>query len=616
MRLPKTAHEVVTRFARARAKYRLRNDLIGYCRETYEMKLARSHDVLGVGVNDWRNLVPGEYMQADSRPHNSVDLLTAVLAGHSPQYKCAVPGNIAADVASRAERWISGVWRINSRRQQVDVQRELIMRVGLDGAAALRVCWDTSPANPISREIDEEGRAVSIYEDRDFPIFVEVVKVDRIFPIGRGRLGQPFDELVHHQQRHISDVLDEWSGQADTAWLEELEGKWDATGDEVLNDYLEWWGVDREGIVYHAVVFMDKWLVPPRAIGYPSIPYVIVAFKKYDKDNPTLENMPFMYGMLHASAKLEYMTSRTYRLTDMLANMPPVYEGDSPINIGGTWGKVAKVNRGEKLTFPVYPGNPPDVWKIISDLQKMESEASFSDAMFGQLSGHASGYALGQVIGADTIRTDTPRSNLELGLATAADLFFGLLRAFAPQEFIAVVGQQKDSKPAACLSGDETRALVTECVVRPKAIQDEIRRATIGAQLASIQNCPLSIYTILQDYFDVAQPEDELDRKRAEEAENHPVIKLMAISEVLRNLGSPYVAIIDQELQKTVGAQLGGGEGGAAAPPPPPGVGNLGMGLPQGVMGNPPIIPPTGNPSEQAPSMQAQMYGGPTEEVL
>lgn len=626
MIVPQTAAEVIARVSVAESRDRNRDSLAQLCREVFSMFKERKSTFKGQGSTEWRKKVADQYWQSDNRGFNAIDLATAILSGYSPAFRVTVPGIAGSKVTSRAEKFIGGVLRINSRRQQVDLVRDTVFRAALDGAVGLRVCWDASNPKPLSRvmdNIDGQDAMVSTYADRDFPIVVQTVPIDELHIISRGRYGKPFDEIVQLDMRTGDEVINEWYGVegAEVAWIAEMPGRVRA---EQRDRYIEWWGEVRESdqttSVYHAVLWQNEWVVKPRRTTYPCIPYIVAGWKVVKDKELQLEHLPFLYAMINPSNGWEYLLSRTFRLVDMLSSLPPILERESgqPINISGAWGKVLGLSKGDKLYFPQYPGQPPDVYNLMAELRRQVDEATFSQAMFGQLSSkNASGYALGQQIGSDTIRLDNPRANLELAFATVADVIFQLMQAYAPQEYIAVTGTVKSKDLGAVLSGVETTAMVVECTIKPKMTQDELRRAAIGAQLASLPGKVISIYKILQDYFDVEQPEEEIDRVKAEEAENDPLIKLMAISEVLHKTGSPWASFIDQQLQGMLG-KMGapgmpggapqGGDVGGIPPQAPAGVDNLGMGVPQFTLGNAPTVPPSGNPQESADLMA--MLGG------
>lgn len=614
MKEPTTVQDLQARLNKAKQAHRDRDSLVGLCNEMYEMKKDRKSSYLGPNSSAWRNRVPAEYWESSNRPHNVVDVLAAVMAGHPPQYHVTVPGNATSTIPSRAEKFLSGVWRINSRRQMRDLERHVVFRTVLDGSVAIRVYWSPSGVRPTSVEAipnpenPQESWTVATYQPADFPIVIEPVKITKIYTSGRGTMGRPFDQLFHVEQRTTNQVIYEW-GDDPEANIEHLIGKSEKEREDD-SEYVEWWGRKPNGEVWHAILFEKKFVIPPRPINYPDIPYVLTSFKQFDEDDPSKSNLPFLYSILWATEREEYMTARATRLTDMYANLPPVFRGNSPIQIEGTWGKIANLGPDEKLEFPVWPGNPPDVYKLIDDLRNKQSEGTFSSAMFGSVPGRTSGYALSQLVGSDTIRADTPRANLELAFSAVGDLIFQMMQRFSQDVHIAVLAQIQNKKLAAMLAGFETMGVVLETFVRPKQTSDETRLATLGAQLASLPNPPVSMQYILEKYFQIYQPEDELARKMSEEALQDPLIRMIALLDVLKDSGSPYAPLVEQQLQQAVQAAAGGGQSQAAAGP-----NQLGMGMPQGVNGNPPVVPESGNVVEENPGMDASLWGGPVPQM-
>jgi hypothetical protein len=451
---------------------------------------------------------------------------------------------------------------------------------------------------------------VQMHNHETFPICIEIVDIDCLYPGTKGPHGKPFGEIFYVQKRTPGDVLDEWTGKSQADLKKVAEGLQVEDYDNLEEEYVEWWGQDAKGVVWYAITYRQQWLIEPTPTKYPAIPFVITTFKRVSgADDAGMDRLPFLYPIFHSMDKLEYVRSRAFRQLDMFANMNPYHSGESPIDgVDATWGKLIELAPKEDIKFPPWPGQPPDIHRELSQLGAEISEGSFSETMFGQVSTRASGYALSQVIGADTLRTDTPRGNLELAFSGVADLIFGLMQKFTPNTHLAVTSQIRHRRMATMLSGEETRPLMVEVFVKPKQTNDEVRLATLGAQIASLPSPPVSDQYILEHYFGVNQPEYELDRKLDEETLKEPVIRLMALVDVLRENNSPHAAILEAQLQKAIAASM-------MPPQQPEGATGVGGGLPQAVGGNPPVIPGTGNPSEEVgPTPEAALYGGPRGE--
>jgi len=328
--------------------------------------------------------------------------------------------------------------------------------------------------------------------------------------------------------------------------------------------------------------------------------------------------MPFLFPMLWVTQKVEYLNSRLMRMADLYGNLPPVHRGDTPLNLDGTWGEALEMGPEDTLEFPKWPGNPPDLYQILEMSAQQQSEASFTPAMFGQVSSRMSGYALSQLVGSDTLRTDTPKKNLELALSAMGDLVFALMRQFSPTVFMGVNIQVKQENLSAILSGDETKLMTVECFIKPKHVADDTRLATLGAQLASLPKPPVSLSYILSNYFGIDQPEDEINRRLGEEALDNPIVRLIAMHDVLQEAGHFAAQIVQQQLTQAVQKTAEQEQGGGGAPPGPggqPPMPQMGMGMPQAVMGNPPIVPPGGNVvEEEGPTPANMRQGGPMEE--
>jgi hypothetical protein len=538
-------YEKVTDFTgavdRLKREYAMRNALIKYVREVYAMSMTRDGSYLGKDATAWRKKVPAEYWEVSAHGHNSIDVCDAVLGGHPPQFKVTAPTGGSPELTARAEKFLQGVLRANSRRTGHDVIRRAIHRTVTDGGCGMRITWDPLAPDPQINTHEpgigeDEVWTTATYPRRGLPITVEIVRLDTLYPVGRPQYGSPFGELFQVEERSVDSVLSEWAAieQVEQEYLQELLAIPKHDRHIQKGEYVQWWGYDDEGDVQLAVTFNSKWIIPPRKIGYTRIPYVLTTFKEGDEESPALERTPFLYSSMWALEREEYLMSRVYRIIDMLSNMLPYHTGPTPVNVEGTWGRLMHFSDPqENIKFPQWPGNPPDVWRLLEDVRRRESQGTFSQAMYGEVSTRISGYGLSQLIGADTLRTDTPRANLEEAFSSVAELIFEMLHQWALDTHLVVTVRVKSTTLSAMLSGRETELLEVDTVIKPKQTSDEMRMATIGAQLASMPNPPLSTRTILERYFGIAQPEEEMRDRLEEEALRDPMVRMMAMLDVL-----------------------------------------------------------------------------------
>lgn len=635
-KLVKDIHELRGRARTAQEKYRRRNQLADLCEEIYMLEYERKSGYMNEKMVAWRDRVSPEYWEVSAKGQNIVDVMTAILTGHPPLWRCSIPGDTMSTIPSRAEMFLNGAFRNNSLRQQKNVLNTFVFKMVKHGAAAMRITWIDNPpdveAKLMENPEDPKGSpvVVHLHDEDTFPLQMDVIDIRNIFPGARGAMGRPFSEIFYVQHRTVADVLHEWDGRGSTKEIENSypRDSWETTEDE----YLEWWCRGNDGDIYYSISFGDHWIVRPTDTEYPDIPFVIGFYKEGD-ERQGLEYLPFLFPVIHSLDKLEYIHSRAFRQIDMFANMNPYHSGSRPVQgVDGTWGKIIELDEREDIKFPNWPGQPPDVWREMEQLENTIGEGSFSQAMFGQVSSRVSGYALSQVIGSDTLRTDTPRANLEMALTSMARLMFKLMQVYSIT-YMGVTSQVRNKKMTAILSGEETKQLITEAFVKPKQTSDEVRMATLGAQIAANPNKPVSMRYILETFFNIPQPEEELNRLLDEEAMRDPVVRLMAIHSVLEASGSPYAELFVQKIQEAIGQQAGAGKPGAGPPGQPgpggegpvpeellsmlQGAGGVGMGMPQSLQGNPPQPGASGNPTEEnGPTPGTNMFGGPMEGMI
>ena len=603
---PRDINDFRARFHRAEGMYSKRNQLVLLCNELYSMRRDRASTFLGDGISSLRNQIAAEYHEVCARPHNVINVMSAVLGGYPPIYKAVQPGNVESTIPSRAELFLQGVWQLNSRRQQLNLFKEITHRAVRDGAVGIRTYWTSTPPavekQPIENP-DEPGQpwVVQHHDANTLPIYLEIIDISKLFPMGKGKFGRPFTDIFYAQKRTAADVLDEWAGQqgADVSEIEKNIPPEEL--DKTTHDYIEWWGQDAQGLVYYAISFSDWFIISPQPTQYPSIPFVIAEYIHNSTDDPTYRSIPFLFGMLPAIEMWEYLKSRQHRQIDMYTNMNPYSTGDSPVNINATWGNIPHLPNGD-IKFPRWEGQPPDVLREIAEIEGTMQQGTFSDIMFGEVSTRLSGFALQQIRSADVLRSDTPKDLIELALSTVADLIFAMMRVFSPDLHLAVVLQIKNKHVTGMLSGNETRGLVVNVSVKPKT-SDEPRMAMMGAQLASIPNSPVSVRYILETFFGISQPEEEIARKLDEDAQKDPLVKLLAVVEVLREENSPMLPIVEAQLTQAMGQVMQLKAGGM------PTSAGVGLGMPQATMGNPPLGPQ----QESEPGIREMMLGGPTE---
>jgi hypothetical protein len=617
--MPDTVGDVTARLNYARNVFRRRDALVGLMDEIYAMSRARKTGYLS-DDSSWRNKVHGEYWSASPRGHNTVDIATAVLGGYPPQYSVTCPGGSTetSKVASRAEIFLAGLWRANSRRQEQNLYNLVAHNTVLHGSAAVKILWDHRAPDPVMETKEQEDGqywAVATYPRNLVPITLSIIPIRNLYPIGPSTFDSPFSELVQVENRTYSSVVREWR-DIEGAVIppppinQKVNEPLPPVEDRVA-PYIEWWGYDYDGSVNYMVTYDEHVVIPRKTLIYPFIPYVFSVYKQGMFDEVDMQKIPMLFPMIYSLERTEYLNSRIMRIVDMLSNLVPVHRGATPMNIEGAWGKILQMNDpNERVEFPQWPGNPPDVWKVRENLEKEMSESSFSEAMFGQTSARMSGYGLSQLIGADTLRMDTPRGNLELFYSKVGDMVFQMLQEFSYSTHIAVTTQVKGKSFSAMLAGRETEALVVDTFVKPKQASDEQRLAVVGAQLASLPKPPVSMRYILEHYFGIAQPEEEIQTVMEETAMRDPMVQLMALIDVLKEQKSPYLPIVEAQLGKVLMQQAGGAGSGAPSMP------NIGMGLEQAMAGNEPMPQNDGSVTNETGMFSPEnvRMGGPPPE--
>ncbi|GAG49580.1 unnamed protein product, partial [marine sediment metagenome] len=183
----------------------------------------------------------------------------------------------------------------------------------------------------------------------------------------------------------------------------------------------------------------------------------------------------------------------------------------------------------EDITWPKWPGNPPDVDAQISFYRARLQQSGFTDVIFGQGPSDAAGYAINLLTDQNRIRLIQPVKHLEMLFGRWAKHVLRLTREFAPDAAVRVYGRMKGKDFAEQVMGSEAADYMVRARFDPEFPNDKVRNHAMGTQASSF----LSLHTLLQTYFDVDQPDDEIERRMQEQAMMSPEMQRFLLLETL-----------------------------------------------------------------------------------
>jgi hypothetical protein len=217
----------------------------------------------------------------------------------------------------------------------------------------------------------------------------------------------------------------------------------------------------------------------------------------------------------------------------------------------------------EDIAFPKWPGNPPDVSDHIDFLRGRLEQSGFSEASYGSGSSAVSGYSLSQQTDQNRIRLEQPVRHLEMLFASVAGKIMRLSAKFAPGASIRVAGTMRGKDFIESIVTPDLADYRIKCRFKPEFPGEMSRKSAIATQAKGT----LSQSTIMERYYDIQQPDDEMDKIIMDMARMHPAVIQYAVMKNLQELaeaGDETAAVVVQQMQQS------GIQGGQGSAPPRP----------------------------------------------
>ena len=530
---------------------------------------------------------PGSEPYVDPTHTNTVDLAVGILQSNEYRWRAKgfYPSSEEEAGSSLVEKTIAAVIDSNASRSQIDMKYEVDINFVRDGGACLYSEWNTDVHNSCYDEqevLQEDGTPLNSRVYYEMPLRVEVIDPlsVRLLPGGSRRwigIGRVENASVFDVEQAYDVKLKDFAHMTPEAKIEtknELVNWWeyayelepDEKFDTDMPDVDLLKHLKRKPVVRNSVIYAGKFIREPKIMdGYRSLPFRVGFFNPTSMDDSSMWHN-ILSAQEHSVKELEDSINMRKRLLAMYSNLPLMFvspHGRS-IQLDPGIGKVITLAEGEDAGFPKWEGTPPDFDKHIDLLRSRVQQSGFSDVMFGQGPSGISGYALTQLGDQNRIRLVPAIAHLENLWTWAARDWLDLIKEFAPEYYFEIYGQIRNADFAERMFGGDVDGYKVRCIIKPEFPNEKVRDHALASQVRGI----VSEHTIMEEYLNIQQPDEERIRKLQEEAEQMPMAKQFALMSILQQKA----AMGDQAAQMAVQAMMQTmmGQGGRPEEPPNP----------------------------------------------
>ena len=555
---------------------------------------------------------------------NAIDLAQGILAAQDMKITALSKADNSAGeaTANDVERFCNGVIYVNNERREENIRSQVTFNQLLYAWGVVRTYWDVDLAGGnqggelLAEELmGDDLQAEPIQQEgwEDLPIVLESIHPSTIFPMPGGKRG-PYKYIIYGVKRSVADVEEEWGVVLDKYKRNKQRSK-----EKTEIDYIDYWGWEGKDIVN--CVIAGREIIKPASVeeGYRELPYTLIPCKK----TASLDSARASLGMLEPIKEivhhLETTLTKQNRAIKMWAWAPPVYKGPPSMvpNIDSSLGNIIPIPPEADLGFMGWVQGSPDVGMQINIFKQEIQEGSFPSVTFGQGPGAMSGFALSTLSEGGRIRLQMPRTAQEIGWQVVFRKVLSMARQFSPNTPLQVWGDFKGQPFSTGVTGMEMADMQIRVQIGSKMPQDKSRDEAMGSQLQA--QGIFSERTLLGRYFNVDDPDKEIERKMVEKVEQHPAFMILRMAQAAMRWGIP-----EEMISQTLGPVLAQtmmqatnpmGPGplspqGQVMQPPTGGNGQPGNGQPQG--GAPPARPrvaPSTMPQPQQGQMTSQQTG-------
>lgn len=495
----------------------------------------------------------GEHRYIDPTYTNTVDLSVGILLGNEMKWHVINwKQDVAAQISSDSiEKFLAGLIEINNFREEYNIPYEVYKHFTRDGAGVLYSPWDPNIANRAIIEIDEldEEEETSVKQSVVYdepPIMVQVIDPLKII----ADVGGPkrWNMVACMEEMTVADVEERFGVVLDGYKGSSLEDKRAAKGN--LIDYWSLESVPKtkkiggkslkytEPQVKFAVLFNDEFIKTPKvAVGYKDLPYTIGFFMPIDRDIPEKWGRSIIDPLIPSVELLEISVNRRQHQIDVYSSLPIMARtrgGKKLVFDPGMAQNVVNMDIEDEVSFPIWPGNAPDVREQIDFVRARVQQSGFSDVMFGSGNSQVTGYALSQLGDQNRIRLEQPVTHLEMMWSQWAKKVLDLTEFFAGPKKVRVYGRSRGQDFSEMVQGDGLSKFLVKCEIKPEFPNEKVRNHAMATQVKGL----LDDITIMENYLGIEQPTDIQTRKIAQQALNNPIMMQYAMIKQFRELAT------------------------------------------------------------------------------
>lgn len=564
--------DILARVSRARSFVHDWGDNMDRWRRLYDM----SHYPNTKAYKDFYN---------DPTYTNTVDLATGIILGNKLKWHVTGPANSTGETrdTTKVEKLLAALFYINDEREEVVSVFEVIMNFVRDGGGCLYGGYDPKIAQRSKRveekpseENPDQTESIVVYEE--LPLVMKVIDPRSLilYPGGPKRwlvMGRREGMTVLDAESKFAVKLKRYAHidkEEKLRTMVTVTDMWDYVHDNVpvINeDKIPELNADgtpktkKEWRVRNTILVDNEIVLEPRFMdGYDDLPFTVQFFKPTSKESKSWQGI---ISVLETSIKgLEKSVNRRSRQIDIYSSLPLVTNAQHgrPIKIGAGLYEHVALGPDEKIGFPSWPGNAPDVEQHMDFLRSRIQQSGFSDVMFGSGASQITGYALSQLGDQNRIRLTQPIEHLQLMFSHFARKALSLLQTFCTKgSQLKVYGQMRGVDFVDMIDIADIKDFMVRAEIVPEYPNEETRKVAMSTQAKG----QLSQQTIMEKYLGIDRPDDEFQRMTQDAVRNSPeMLQFLINTEMIKMAEGGDLAAAMVLAQQAQGQGAEGQEGG------------------------------------------------------
>lgn len=519
---------------------------------------------------------PFEERFNDPTPTNVVDLAVGIILAHPMEISAhgLSPSLVEQENTSKIEKYLNGTLTVNSEREEYEIIYESTMHTTRDGVAVIFSAWDpileeefkTEPRPVPDRESPQGFKLVPHLSET--PVRIQVIDPLKVTWIKGGP--RRWEQVFRAEEKSVFDVENLYGVRLKNyAHLDERQKK-EQKGE--LIDHWRWAKTEQpiidpgsgqpvvaanipqtqsKWVVKRALLFDNEFVWPLMDTPYDDLPYSMGFYKPLDRDKSAGWTAGAIQPLQTTVVSLENAINRRARQITLLSSLPIISKAMAGrnITIDKALGTHVPLQPDEDLAFPKWPGNPPDVADHIDFLRGRLQASGFAESAFGEGASAVSGYAISQQTDQNRIRLEQPVRHLEFMWASIFKKIMRMTSKFGPDTSIQVYGTMRGKDFAESIIAKDFKDYMITVKFKPEFPGEQQRKVAMAVQSQPF----LSLSTILERYYDIQQPDDEMDKRIMDMARQDPMIIKYAVMKNLQELadsGDEVAQMVMQQAQQ------------------------------------------------------------------